>query len=939
MALCYNTIKTAILFWCWLSVTCIFGQAADSLTLARNLLKKDSLDQPATERALEACAFAIKVFREEKNMVDWLGAQRTYALIVAKHKKDPFQALKWMDDAVLQAWKKPETKEEFLQKCYSLMWEARIANRAGDFIKVKMALQEANAIFREHLASEDPDIAEFIYLESGNAYVRLEDYENARLIFEEGIRYSKKPDASYVAKYNDYGSLYLTIDSLPEALSIFRRGLSSEGLPAVEIKLLYLNEAECLARMGKFPEALVANQHASEILLPEDDERYNRCLYGLYENYGIIYAGMAHIGDEEKFAESVKWYQKALAIASNPNQRATNREIAGFKIALAGVLNDWGKHREALDTYQEALHLLLPKFKEQSDQNPPDTILFAEKMLYRALEGKARAFLSLDNPEKALQCYELIPAIETKLLATHAYESSSLRVLNESRKRFDDAITIARHLYEQSGGDRRYAERAFFLSEQARGVLLLQSLARAQTDFQLPAEVRKKEHDLRVKTAWYELEIAREHSDSAKINSARAKQLEQELFTLKQEQEQFKTSLRDSFPGYIRLFKDIHFLTIQEVPALLRPNQSFLSYYLAGNTAHLFFLDVAKGTLTWQAANLPAHFRDSTIQQFVEYLANGKGKGDPASKARDRWFKQTAADLYTLLLGPVLPASPDNPSALVIAPDDVLAFLPFELLLTKPSQDMWPELPFLLHQYSVSYAYSATLLDRQQTNMREHNTADRIPFAGFAPVYDDDRDPQTGVLLYPITGMDEMVDKVQQMLGGKVFKGDKANEPEFGLTAPLCRVLLLAMHGFANENAPALSRLLFGDPKKTGNPDNVLYTNELQITYLPVDLVVLNACYTGFGKLQRGEGVYSLTRALTAAGVPSTVMSIWQLSGASSPVLIEAFFQNIKNGMPKDVALQQAKIELLRNPEYDAVVHPTFWGGLLATGDMSALQF
>lgn len=224
--------------------------------------------------------------------------------------------------------------------------------------------------------------------------------------------------------------------------------------------------------------------------------------------------------------------------------------------------------------------------------------------------------------------------------------------------------------------------------------------------------------------------------------------------------------------------------------------------------------------------------------------------------------------------------------------------------------------------------------------MREHNTANRIPFAGFAPKYSDtDRDPQTGEELYPITGMKAMVENVKDLLGGEVFEDSAANELAFVKTAPRCRVLLLAMHGFVHEQEPTLSRLLFGNPQKSGSPDNVLYTNELQITYLPADLVVLNACYSGFGKLHRGEGVYSVTRALTSAGVPATLMSIWKLHGASSPVLIEVFFKNLTNGMPKDVALQKAKIELLTNPDYDPVVHPFYWGGLLATGDMSVLKF
>lgn len=915
------------------------GQASDSLALAVRLFKQDSLGPTEAKRALGACLYAIQAFSKQKNLADWLKAQRTYATIVARHRKEPFHALELMEAAHLQAWKKPETEAEFLQKCYSYMWEARIANWVGDFIKVKSALQKANVIFEKNLNSADPAIAEFIFLEAGNANVRLGDYENARQMFEEGIRYSQKPDAAEVAKYNDYGSLYLTIDSFSEALAIYRRGLSAKGLPDAEIKLLYLNEAECLARMGNFQEALAANQKAADIVLEEDDERYNRCLYGLYENYGIVCAGMARNGNAEKFAESIEWYRKTLAAATSTRQRATNREIAGFQTSMADVLSDWEKYREALEMYHEALRTLLPELGAASEQNPSDSILFAEKFLYRALEGKARAFFALNTPEKALECYERIPVVEAKLLATHNYESSSLLALNESRKRFDHAVSIARQLYESSNYDPRFAERAFLLSEQARGVLLLQNLARAQTDFQLPPELRAIENDLSVKTAWYDLEIAKETSKGAAIDATRVAQLKQELFRIKQKQEEFQELLRDSFPNYLRLFKDIQFIGSNDVPALLRQGQTFISYYLNGNTAHIFSV-VTGNPLRWQKVDLPADFRTATIQPFIEYLANGEGNGDAVSKVKDQWFKQKASELYKLLLSPALSPAAASADALVIVPDDVLAFLPFELLLSEPSQAGWPDLPFLLKKYSISYAYSATVLYRQQANMREHKASNRIPFAGFAPEYkSSDRDPQTGDGLYSISGMKEMADKVQKMLGGKVFHGDEANEPEFVKTAPSCRVLLLAMHGFVHEAEPTLSRLLFGNPQKNGTPDNVLYTNELQITYLPADLVVLNACYSGYGKLQRGEGVYSVTRALTSAGVPATLMSVWKLHGASSPVLIEAFFQKIMAGSPKDVALQQAKIEFLQNPEYDSMTHPSFWGGLLATGDMSALQF
>jgi CHAT domain-containing protein len=184
-----------------------------------------------------------------------------------------------------------------------------------------------------------------------------------------------------------------------------------------------------------------------------------------------------------------------------------------------------------------------------------------------------------------------------------------------------------------------------------------------------------------------------------------------------------------------------------------------------------------------------------------------------------------------------------------------------------------------------------------------------------------------------------MVRKVRKLLSGKAWLADDASEARFKNSAQDCRTLLLAMHGISDNECPELSCLLFGDSR----PDslinnNILYASELQIMRLQADLVVLSACHSGSGKLEQGEGVYSLARAFAAAQVPATVMSLWLLQENAAQPLVEAFFKHLQQGKTKDEALCQAKLDYLCNDDNYEMTHPFFWSGLVAAGDMRALD-
>ena len=95
--------------------------------------------------------------------------------------------------------------------------------------------------------------------------------------------------------------------------------------------------------------------------------------------------------------------------------------------------------------------------------------------------------------------------------------------------------------------------------------------------------------------------------------------------------------------------------------------------------------------------------------------------------------------------------------------------------------------------------------------------------------------------------------------------------------------------------------------------DSVLTASEIYTLPINAELAVLSACETGYGKLEKSEGVMSMSRAFQYAGVKSTVMSLWKVPDKETSKLMLLFYKNLKKGFPKDKALQKAKTNIPKN--------------------------
>jgi CHAT domain-containing protein len=99
---------------------------------------------------------------------------------------------------------------------------------------------------------------------------------------------------------------------------------------------------------------------------------------------------------------------------------------------------------------------------------------------------------------------------------------------------------------------------------------------------------------------------------------------------------------------------------------------------------------------------------------------------------------------------------------------------------------------------------------------------------------------------------------------------------------------------------------------------NVLTAQDLEgMDLRGCEVVVLSACQTALGDVERTQGVLGLQRAFHKAGTKTTVTSLWSVHDAATAELMEEFYKHLwgKKKLSRIEALRQAQLAILRDPE------------------------
>lgn len=920
------------------------------------------------------CCNAIGQIYFNDNILD--SAEHYFRLAVQLHER-------------VQDWQNRGNAQTGLAACYYMLEQYK---------EMESVLRQAELVAAQHIP-KDADFWGSLYNLYGALYSDLGRYEEA---LENSLRevafYEQKNDKTNLSvAYNNIGDLYLSKGDFDRALEYFNAHLNIErGLQKTDAKnlaLAYANLSRIWYWKKKYDQAIDFGVRAFDALksLPPTaaSEEYIRI-------YNDLAAARIEAGNHE---EALQLLLKALSIHQSLKTdyaiEATWQNL-GYAYRIAGdyakaenclhkaiaqytskygpshpgigkayrhlgfVAQRRGDLHEALRYQQEALKVLADSFDHKNVYaNPALSGIRSNLDMLRTLSDKGRTLRQLAGTEPkpgvleaSLSAWQL--AIDLLDSMRNEYQEGSVQFWNEdAHPVFEGAIEVAHQLFSRKK-DQRFVELAFRFAEKSKAVLLAGALQESAAKRQagIPAELLKREKALKIDIAFYQKQVFLEQQNGQEADAGKVLRWQSIILKQRKDYEKLLKRFETEFPAYYAA-KYAGVVAVPELQRALGPGTVLLEYFYGEQNIYAFavsreridFLSIEK------TPGFPAGFEAfiSGLRDRDLVLEQGRSAAALSSFARE------SAGYYNLLIEPLLPEVPEQ---LVVVPDGVLSYLPFDLLLIRaPDPDSatsYAALPYLLKSSAVRYEYSATIALHSAISVKP-----RRSYAGFAPDYGHEtaatvRGGQISCntmperIFAPLTNNQTEIKAAAALFDGDAFLTRQATEARFRTEAGQYRVLHLAMHGFVNDCDPSYSGLVFSQLMRdtavasaqgqsaAEENDGYLYAYEIYNIHLGAELAVLSACNTGLGQLARGEGIMSLARAFKYAGCPNILMSLWQADDKATAQIMERFYRHLKQGLNKDEAIRRAKLDYLSDANRN---HPFFWGAFVLIGDDRPVEY
>ncbi len=779
-----------------------------------------------------------------------------------------------------------------------------------------------------------------VLINLGNVYFNSRDLKRAEDYYKQALAVlnSYQPRESVISQVailnNNLGLLFEQQGNFDLALSYFEESVKIRQLSGLSGLISTLsNKADCLRRMGRYREAeQIHLQNIREATRLHGENHVSLGLVYIYYGF-LLESGM------KQYDKAMDAYQKAFRIMT-ANFGDKHPYVSNVHLNIGKLHLATDNPGAAAESFQRALIALVPGFNETNPQSNPnlDEVPSLTEFL-ETLKEKGRTFEKI--AEKNRETWPLVISMNTYELATEAidrmrlgYQSEESRLFLSANQNtiFHDAIRVCYKLAKVTG-DKNYLEKALFFAGKNKAANLLSSIRElgAREFGRIPSSLLEKETDLKRKIALY-TEYIYEEGRLTEPDQEKLALWQQLLFQLNSDYKDLVNVLEESYPYYYRLKYDTSVAGLEKIRRSLGRKDALIEYSLSDSTIYIFY--ITRNEFEVIEKKTDKDFRKD-VDNILEIFDNKRFSYGVMQDYLS--FINSAHRLYVQLIYP-LENWPSGQN-LIIVPDGILAYLPFELLISeKPSRSEpnYSGLAYLLRNHAISYAHSTTLL----TEYKETASKRGGRVMAFAPRYESD-----GILipdllnsrsryrdnLKPLPASREEVKNILRLVGGKLWLDDEATENNFKKYAPEYNILHLAMHTLIDDLNPMFSKLVFTQVKDSIN-DGLLNTFEIYNLSLNASMAVLSSCKSGWGKFQTGEGVLSLARGFLYAGVPSIVMTLWEIEDQSSAEVMTLFYIYLKKGKSKNEALRLAKLEFLDNADM-LKSHPYFWGGYVAIGD------
>lgn len=809
---------------------------------------------------------------------------------------------------------------------------SRITNHLGmtdqSALLVQQALELAETSFGKNSINE------------ADVYISMAAAAFARGEFDESLNYNFKSlsileankfqgEETYAMIYNNIGQAYdelyeidLALKYKTQAVELYTKVLGPEHVSVAEA---IGNVGLTYEMAGDYDKALAQLNQALTIRLktqPADHDDVGTT----YLNLGLIYL------KKNDSKNAITQLNKARSIYDKYTQHI-NKAMIYNRLAAAYFMA--GNKQEARASYQKAAIANNPNFKSENFNEVPtggDYLGYYEQLI--TLIGKADLLTkagdaaSLKKAEEHLQAADAV-LTEKGLKLTNARDR--LELIQATSFFTEAGVTLADKLFQTTSNPIQL-EKAFYYSERNKANEMYADVQRGKAVelVRIPRKLTTRQRELAARTTALEQQIAAAHQarNQTLITELKAKQ-----FDTSKEYAAVIAEMQKQSPKFAALTNQRALPGWNDVKKMFDAKTALVSfvitdsskYVLVGNTSKLVLKPLNKKTDL-----------DRLVRGYRNFIT-----------LKNENYQQIGDQLFDEIWKPVEAALAELSGIenLVIIPDGPLSYVPFETLGKEK---------LLMEKYNIRYALSGALMVSQGLP----KSIKKPSFIALAPVFNDKETSFVnkscqrmmegtrkadstsrafdfdGNYIAPLPATETEVEQIHKIhadkdLFAKFFTKENARE-ELIKKGELAQYdyIHFATHGIANSQYPELSGLLLSQEEK-GGEDGVLYTGEILGLELKADLVTLSACETALGKKIEGEGVRGLTSAFLLAGANTVVVSLWKVADESTSLFMIEFYNQLLAGNNKSTALRNAKLKLLKDPQYQ---HPYYWAPFIQVG-------
>lgn len=808
------------------------------------------------------------------------------------------QNLKILESAEQKFWKKPKAKtmNELLAIVVLNCNKGYYENQFGRLNQAISSYEKARQIYQKQKLS-NYDIVEYCLKPLGNLYTIIGDYDNAENTIKQYyfIANTTKNQEQKIGAILNLSNVYQNTGRTYKAIEILENTIKTEKLTAIQKGNLWNNLGNNFVLINRNPDSSkttlaifkkIENCYFKAIQFLESDKTQTETVANCYQNLATLNL------------QSNKWEQANLYFAKAKKQffatpNLSPRKVAKFYYDEANLLFQQQKLSEASRIIISIFKTLIPNYSAQKNTLPNSNSLFAETILLDALDLQAAIFEEQNQTKKALDAYFLAFQIEDLFSNLLVYENSKIINQIRIRNRTEKCISIYDSLYQKEKKV-EYIEQAFQLSEQTKSGVLRNYLS-------IKKRASKEEKSHLEQLQHWNNEILKEQQKGAvanisKINEAIKNQNEL-MLSLKK--------LRSNSRAYIS-----ENINIKSLYAKLEKDQAIMVEYFSGyNTMYVFTIENHIIKLEYFKND---DIAKSGIIRFLNYFSDANKISNAISGYNH--------DGYSMNKMLKLPSNTTYQN-LIIVPDGLLNFLPFEALITKKSTTTnFAQMHYLLNDFKIAYNNSASFYLDFEKLMR--TKSDKKTVLGIFPVFEKTN--------YELTFSKDEMQSIKNNFDGKYFENSNATFDNFKNNVSNYSILHLSTHATSGDTETPAS-IKFYD-------QDILYSELYNLNINP-DLVVLSACETGIGKLYKSEGAMSIARGFQWAGAKNLLFSLWKVNDYTTSVFMNYFYKNCKNNLSYFEANAMAKQDFLKDKSISNVKKsPYYWSAFVYYGGMEVSE-